>query len=229
MAEPRPKFIQQNHFPELTTLLGRAVNRELHAGHAYLSMSAYFSRDGVGLRGFSDHFLSLSREKRARALLLLDYLSLRGAPVRFRPVERPLPPTWSGPLQVAQEALELERWINSRLIGAHYRALVLHDPGVIAFLERHLLQPQAEAVRARAEMITRLRRVGNKVGVVLLDQALRGGTRGDGGEGGGGQEGQEEGREGEEEGEGEEGGSSLTGEDKESDDALDNKSEEGAS
>ncbi len=172
--ESRPKFLLQNHFPELTRMLNRAMNRELHASLTYLAMAAYFGRDGVGLRGFADFFASLAREKRRRAYRVVDYLSQRGARVAFRPVERPASLWWRRPLSVAEDALEIERWINAKLIGTHYRALVLHDPSVIAFLERHFLQSQMEAVRARAEMVTRLRRVGDKVGVVLFDQRLRG-------------------------------------------------------
>ncbi len=166
-------LILQNSFPELTKRLNEAFNHEMQASFTYLAISFYFNKEG--LRGFVSHFHNLARAKRERAVLVADYLAMRGCRVTYSPIRKPLPTsTYSTPLDAALEALEMERWLNAKVIETHYRALALHDPSVIVFLERHLLQSQALAVRHRGEMVTRLRRVGTKVGAEILNQLFMG-------------------------------------------------------
>lgn len=54
------------------------VTEELRASMQYMAMGAYFSKDTVNLKGFSDMFFKSASEEREHAIKLISYLLMRG-------------------------------------------------------------------------------------------------------------------------------------------------------
>merc|ERR1712004_309878 len=92
------------------------IKKELDASHTYLAMAAYFGRDDVSYRGFAKFFMKASDEEREHAVKLVNYLNLRGGYPRIKGVDKPIA-TWDSPVVAIQEALRLEREVNSALLS----------------------------------------------------------------------------------------------------------------
>ena len=175
VAAKKIRLVRQNCFPELCEGLNKAINRELHASYFYRAMSYFFRKPEVHMMGFSSHFRSVAEDKRRNALTIIDYLSRRGQEVTLSAVAAPYKGSkWSSTMDALSEAVEVERWLNAKLIALHYRALLLHDPSVLVFLEDSFVEQQAAAVRARASLVLRARN-GGKTGLafLILDKSLQ--------------------------------------------------------
>merc|ERR1711872_891630 len=59
--------VKQNFHAESEGLINKQINLELYASYTYLSMSAYFDRDDIALKGFAKRFREASHEEREHA------------------------------------------------------------------------------------------------------------------------------------------------------------------
>lgn len=70
-------LFRQNFTPHTEEQLNLQISQELNASQAYLSMSNFFGRTEISLKGASSFFLAMSCEEREHALELSKFASIR--------------------------------------------------------------------------------------------------------------------------------------------------------
>merc|ERR1711872_808213 len=144
--------VKQNFHSDNEALINKQINMELYASYVYLSMSAYFARDDIALMGFSKRFRDASAEEAAHAHKLVDYQIMRGGRVVFR---------------------EIERTVNESLISMHRTASDNNDGQMTDFLEGEFLKEQVEAIKEIGNLVTKMKRAGDGVGLYMIDKDMQ--------------------------------------------------------
>lgn len=157
--------------------INEQINVELNMSYLYLSMSAYFARDSVGLPGFAAHFKHASDEEREHAVRLMEFQTRRGGKVVLASL---LPPSTEfehdskgDALQAAEIALSLEKLNFGRLRELHTLADEADDADMTHFLEDYLIDEQSRDVKEAAVLVSQLMRAGKGLGVFTIDYALQ--------------------------------------------------------
>merc|ERR1711962_215183 len=157
--------IKQNFHSDSEALINKQINMELYASYVYLSMSAYFARDDVALHGFSKRFRAASHEEREHAETMIDYQTMRGGRVVFREVAKPTSDEWG---------TELEKTVNESLLNLHKMADTHHDAQLTDFIEGTFLKEQVEAIKEIGDLVTKMKRAGDGIGLTIIDKELQG-------------------------------------------------------
>jgi len=168
----------QNFAVESITGISDQIQMELKASHIYMAMAAYFGRDDVAYRGFAKFFMKSSHEEREHAMKLVEYLNKRGGIFIPKVIEAP-ENTYGTPLEAVDDALALERDVNSALLDLHWVAQEKNDPHLQDFLETEFLQEQVDSIQELASWAKILTRLGDdKLGIHQFDEELFHGKRG---------------------------------------------------
>merc|ERR1712112_210552 len=154
--------VKQNFHSDNEALINKQINMELYASYVYLSMSAYFARDDIALMGFSKRFKEASTEERDQAM--------RGGRVVFREIAKPTLDDWGTALEAVEATLELERTVNESLLTMHKTAGDNNDAQMTDFLEGKYLGEQVEAIKEIADLITKMKRAGDGLGLHIIDK-----------------------------------------------------------
>ena len=165
-------LIRQNYHEETEAAINKQINLELQASYVYQSMSIYFDRHDISLPGFSKFFKKSSDEEREHAEMLMKYQNKRGGRVVLRDVKKPENDEWGTALQAMENTLALEKDVTTALYDLHRVAGSHNDAHLSDFLESKFLEEQVESVNKIGEMITKLRRVGDGLGVYIFDKDL---------------------------------------------------------
>lgn len=165
--------IRQNFHSESEALLNKQINMELYASYVYLSMSAYFDRDDVALHGFAKFFKENSDEEREHAREFMKYQNLRGGRVVFQDIAKPNNDEWGSALDAIQAAFELEKKVNVALLELHGVAGKNEDAQMCDFLEGNFLKEQVEAIKHLGDLITKMKRAGDGLGLHIIDKELQ--------------------------------------------------------
>merc|ERR1711982_200971 len=166
--------VKQNFHSDSEALINKQINMELYASYVYLSMSAYFARDDVALHGFSKRFRAASKEEREHAETLIDYQTMRGGRVVFREIAKPTSDEWGTALEAIEASLELEKTVNESLLNMHKLADTHHDAQLTDFIEGTFLKEQVEAIKEIGDLVTKMKRAGEGLGLFILDKELLG-------------------------------------------------------
>merc|ERR1711931_110375 len=166
--------VKQNFHTDNEALINKQINMELYASYVYLSMSAYFAHDNIALHGFSKRFLDASNEEREHAQKLIEYQTKRGGRVVFREIAKPSVDEWGTALEAIEATLELERTVNEALLTLHKTAGDHDDGQLTDFLEGNYLEEQVEAIKEIADLITKMKRAGDGLGLHIIDKELQG-------------------------------------------------------
>merc|ERR1712158_298963 len=164
--------IRQNYHEECEALINKQVNMEMYASYVYLSMASYFARDDQALHGFSKFFKDNSNEERDHGIMFMDYQSSRGGRVVFQDIAKPTPSEWGTPLEAVEAALELEKTVNQSLLDLHKVAGDKGDGHLSDFLESEYLGEQVEGIKAIGDLITKMKRAGDGLGLHLIDKEM---------------------------------------------------------
>jgi ferritin heavy chain len=163
---------RQNFATALEDALNEQISVELNASYIYMSMASYFSRDLIALPGFAKYFTKQSNEEREHALSLSRLVNQRGGKIIYRDLPAP-ENDWKSAKNALEMTLQLERDVNSSLLRLHKLASDHNDPQVCDYLETHFLNEQVEAIKAVADMLTNLNRVGGEgLGLYLFDKDM---------------------------------------------------------
>merc|ERR1712018_547039 len=138
----------------------------------YLSMSSWFNRDDQALHGFAAHFRNESGEERAHGMKLMEYQTKRGGRVVFQDIAKPTTMEWGTPLEAMEAALELEKTVNQSLLDLHKVAGDKGDGHLCDFLESDYLSEQVEGIKAIGDLITKMKRAGDGLGLHLIDKEM---------------------------------------------------------
>jgi ferritin heavy chain len=170
MAMSRPR---QNFHQDSEAGINRQINMELYASYVYQSMSFYFDRDDVALKGFAKFFKESSDEERGHAEKLMKYQNKRGGRVVLQPIQKPDRDEWGCGLEAMEAALALEKTVNQALLDLHKVADGHGDAQMCDFLESEYLEEQVEAIKDISDRITNIKRVGTGLGEWHYDKELQ--------------------------------------------------------
>merc|ERR1711970_1662873 len=166
--------VKQNFHSDSEALINKQINMELYASYVYLSMSAYFARDDIALHGFSKRFRAASKEEKEHAESLIDYQNMRGGRVVFREIAKPTCDEWGTALEAIEASLELEKTVNESLLNIHKMADSHSDAQLTDFIEGTYLKEQVEAIKEIGDLVTKMKRAGDGLGLHIIDKELLG-------------------------------------------------------
>merc|ERR1711999_31300 len=164
--------IRQNYHEDCEALINKQINMEFYASYVYLSMSSWFNRDDQALHGFAGHFKTESGEERAHGMKLMEYQTKRGGRVVFQDIAKPSSSEWGTPLQAMEAALELEKTVNQSLLDLHKASDGKGDAHLCDFVEAEFLGEQVEGIKQIGDLITKIKRAGDGLGLHLMDKEI---------------------------------------------------------
>merc|ERR1712201_2875 len=164
--------IRQSYHEDCEALINKQINMEFYASYVYLSMSSWFNRDDQALHGFAAHFKNESGEERAHGMKLMEYQTKRGGRCVFQDIAKPTTMEWGTPLEAMEAALELEKTVNQSLLDLHKVAGDKGDGHLCDFLESEYLGEQVEGIKAIGDLITKMKRAGDGLGLHLIDKEM---------------------------------------------------------
>merc|ERR1711970_126949 len=164
--------IRQNYHEDCEALINKQINMEFYASYVYLSMRSYFNRDDQALHGLAAHFKTESGEERAHGMKLMEYQTKRGGRVVFQDIAKPTTMEWGTPLEAMEAALELEKTVNQSLLDLHKVAGDKGDGHLCDYLESEYLGEQVEGIKAIGDLITKMKRAGDGLGLHLIDKEM---------------------------------------------------------
>ncbi|KAK2716394.1 hypothetical protein QYM36_010823 [Artemia franciscana] len=164
---------RQNYHPENEGMVNKQINMEFHAYYVYRSMALFFNRDDVALPGFSKYFKEEAEGEKTHADKFIEYQSQRGGRVACKPIDKPQRDEWDSPLHAMEHSLELEKQVYQSLLDVHASAELHKDHHLTAFLEDYFLRHQVEALDLVARHITKIKRVGDGLGIYMFDKELQ--------------------------------------------------------
>merc|ERR1712126_616676 len=121
---------------------------------------------------FAAHFKKESGEERAHGMKLMEYQTKRGGRVVFQDIAKPTTMEWGTPLEAMEAALELEKTVNQSLLDLHKVAGDKGDGHLCDFLESEYLNEQVEGIKAIGDLITKMKRAGDGLGLHLIDKEM---------------------------------------------------------
>ena len=140
--------------------------------HTTSPQSSFFNRDDQALHGFADHFKKESNEERAHGMKLMEYQTKRGGRTVFQDIAKPTTMDWGSPLEAMEAALELEKTVNQSLLDIHKVAGDKGDGHLCDFLESECLAEQVEGIKAIGDLITKMKRAGDGLGLHIIDKEM---------------------------------------------------------
>lgn len=161
---------RQNYHEEAEAGVNRQINLELYACYVYQSMSFYFERDDVALKGFAKYFKKASDEEREHSEKFMRYQNQRGGRVILQDIKKPERDDWGSGLEAMQAALQLEKNVNQSLLDLHTAADKNNDYQFADWIESNFLTEQVEAIKELSDHITNLKRVGTGLGEYMFDK-----------------------------------------------------------
>jgi len=164
--------IRQNYHEECEALINKQINMEFYASYVYLSMSSFFNRDDQALHGFASFFKKSSNEEREHGMKLMEYQTKRGGKVVFQDIAKPSSSEWGTPLQAMEAALELEKTVNQSLLDLHKASDGKGDAHLCDFLEAEFLGEQVDGIKEIGDMITKIKRAGDGLGLHIMDKEI---------------------------------------------------------
>merc|ERR1711890_107864 len=164
--------IRQNYHEECEAMINKQINMEFYASYVYLSMGSYFNRQDQALHGFGKHFMGESEEERKHGMKLMEYQTKRGGRVVFQDIAKPTTMEGGTPLEAMEAALELEKTVNQSLLDLHKVAGDKGDGHLCDLLESEYLNEQVEGIKAIGDLITKMKRAGDGLGLHLIDKEM---------------------------------------------------------
>jgi len=146
---------------------------ELYASYTYMAMAAYFDRDDVALAGFAKKYRADSEEEREHAMKLIEYQNKRGGRVVFNDIQKPEKFEWNSALEAVEQTLAMEKAVHNSLLELHRTADSHGDAQLTDFIEGEYLKEQVEGEKALGDLITKMKRAGDGLGLHIIDKELQ--------------------------------------------------------
>ena len=93
--------------------------------------------------------------------------------IHFREISKPDLDEWGTALEAIEASLQLERTVNESLLTVHKAADECHDAQFTDFLEGEFLKEQVEAIKEIGDLITKMKRAGDGLGLHIIDKELQ--------------------------------------------------------
>merc|ERR1711955_197160 len=104
---------------------------------------------------------------------LISYQILRGGRVTFQAINKPNLEGWGTAVEAMEASLELERTVNESLLAMHKVADGHGDAQMTDFIEGTFLKEQVDAIKEIGDLITKMRRAGDGLGLHIIDKELQ--------------------------------------------------------
>jgi len=151
--------------------LNKQINAEFWSAYLYLSMSAYFAKDGKG--GFANWFRVQALEEKDHAMKFFDYIISRGGTVTVDPIAE-VPHSWQSPLDAFKDALAHEKKVTAMINDLVTLANEEKDYATLSMLQ-WFVDEQVEEEETAQEYIDSLEMIkDNGFGIYTLDKELKG-------------------------------------------------------
>ena len=98
---------------------------------------------------------------------------MRGGRVVLQNITKPNTDDWESALSAVEASLELEKSVHESLLAMHKNAGEQGDAQLTDFLEGEYLKEQVEAQKEIGDLITKMKRAGNTVGLHIIDKKLQ--------------------------------------------------------
>ena len=117
----------------------------------------------------------------------MEYQAKRGGRVVFQDIAKPSSSEWGTPLQAMEAALELEKTVrfcrqvsvshfnsqvNQSLLDLHKASDGKGDAHLCDFLEAEYLGEQVEGIKQIGDLITKIKRAGDGLGLHIMDKEI---------------------------------------------------------
>lgn len=149
--------------------LNKQINDEMVSGYVYISMSTVFS--DMGLNGCSKWARLRYNERMEDCMKIIDFISLRAAPVKFLPIPAPKR-DWRAPLHIFEEVARVEQRTLLNFSSLVEIALADKDFSSFEFLQTFIKQ-QTEHDAFATYLLDRIRKMqSTDTGVLMFDKEL---------------------------------------------------------
>lgn len=143
------------------------INAEMYSANLYLSMSVHFAQKG--LNGFAHWFDKQSSEEMVHAKDMMSYIISRGGEVKLQAVEA-VATEFDTPLSIAEQVLEHERYVSSRIEDLVYLAQEERDLASQDFFMKYIRE-QVEEEELASGLVEQLRMVDGHA-IIYFDREL---------------------------------------------------------
>jgi ferritin len=149
--------------------LNKQVNREYYSAYLYLAMSAYF--ETISLNGFAKWMRIQSREERAHAEKIYDYIIARGGKIELGAIEAPKA-KWTSAGKVFEESYAHEQKVTAMIYALVDLATKEKDHATFEMLQ-WFVKEQVEEEANAADILAQIKIVGDVPGhLFYLDHHL---------------------------------------------------------
>jgi len=145
------------------------IHAEMHSGHLYLSMSAYFH--SINFDGMANWMKVQSGEEIGHAMKFFQHVVDRGGRVELMQIDKPKT-EWTSPLEAFQEAYKHEQYITERINNLAKVAAEEND-NPASILLQWFVNEQVEEEANTSKIADRLERGGKSSNALfMLDRNL---------------------------------------------------------
>lgn len=148
--------------------INEQIKWEFYSAYLYLSMSAWFERQG--LPGCANWMRVQREEETFHAMKFLDYLLERGGAVELAAIDAP-EKAWKAPAAVFEHTQKHEQEVTRRINALMDLAMKEKDHAAVIFLQ-WFVSEQVEEEASVAAVLDKVKLVGDGPSFYLLDQEL---------------------------------------------------------
>jgi ferritin len=154
---------------KLEDAFNKQINKELHSGYIYLSMSAYFENENFpGMAKWMKH---QAQEEYEHAMKLFNFLVERGNKVELKAIDA-VPTTWKSPLDVFETALNHEKKVTGLIHSLLDLSMQEKDHPAVSHLQ-WFVDEQVEEEASADAIVQKLKMTdGHKHVLLMLDKEL---------------------------------------------------------
>ena len=127
----------------------------------------------MALQGFAKKYRADSEEEREHAMKLIEYQNKRGGRVVFNDISKPEKIEWNSALEAVEQTLAMEKAVHTHLLELHKIADSHADAQLTDFIEGEYLKEQVEAEKELGDLITKMKRAGDGLGLHIIDKELQ--------------------------------------------------------
>jgi ferritin len=155
--------------PKIQKAINEQINAELFSAYLYLSMAAYFDRQG--LKGFANWMKVQAQEEIAHAMKFYTFVFLRGENVELYAINKP-ESDFKSPLDVAEKTLAHEKKVTG-LINKLYKLAAEENDHAFKSLLKWYIDEQVEEEENASELIEQIKlAVKKSPNMSVLDKEL---------------------------------------------------------
>lgn len=145
------------------------INKEYYSAQLYLSMAAYFERQG--LKGFANRLYVQYQEEQTHAQKFYRYINEKGGTIKLNSTGE-IKFHWENAIEVFKEILAHEEYVTKSINEIADAALAEKDHATFGFLQ-WFINEQIEEESSAGEILAKLKLVnGEGSGMFIIDKDL---------------------------------------------------------